>query len=69
MATNEHSTDELLDTAEAAVLLHKPVGTLQQWRHRGIGPAYVKVGRSVRYLRSDLRSFLQAHRVEPGASS
>ena len=32
--------------------------------HTG-GPSFIKVGRSVRYLRSDLDEWLAAHRVDP----
>lgn len=34
---------------EVATFLQKPVGTLRQWRHLGIGPQYMKIGRDVRY--------------------
>ena len=37
---------------------------LRQSRMRGRGPAYVRIGRSVRYLVRDLDAFLEAHRVE-----
>jgi hypothetical protein len=57
--------DELLDERAAADFLQKPAGTLQQWRYLGKGPAYFKLGRSVRYSYSDLREFLDAHRIEP----
>ena len=59
------ASDELLDERAAANYLQKPPGTLQQWRYLGKGPAYFKFGRSVRYSRSDLRAFRDAHRVEP----
>lgn len=32
--------------------------TLQRWRQEGVGPAFVKLGRAVRYRREDLDSFL-----------
>jgi hypothetical protein len=41
--------------------------TLRVWRHRGIGPAYVKpegTGR-VFYLRTDVEAWLAGGRVEP----
>jgi predicted DNA-binding transcriptional regulator AlpA len=37
---------------------------LRQSRQRGRGPAYIKVGRSVRYRIEDLDAWLNAHRVE-----
>lgn len=62
-----HATtgDPLLMPAEAARQLRKSVRILQQWRWLGEGPAYVKVGRSVRYYQSDLDAWLKANRVQP----
>lgn len=55
----------LLTEAEAADYLHDiPPGTLRQWRHLGRGPAYVRLGRHVRYRPEDLDAFIQANRVE-----
>jgi hypothetical protein len=36
------------------------VGTLRQWRFKGGGPRYMKIGRSCRYRAEDIESFLQA---------
>lgn len=44
----------------AAELLSVSVRTLQNWRQIGKGPAYIKVGRSVRYRVADLELFLAA---------
>ena len=38
---------------------------LRQCRMRGTGPAYVRVGRSIRYLTTDLDTWLAQHRVDP----
>ena len=40
-------------------------GTLSQWRHRGVGPRYVKFGNRVLYLGRDLNEWLDAHLVHP----
>lgn len=40
--------------------------TQSQWRYLGRGPTYVKVGRMVRYRRSDIEAWLNANTVEPG---
>lgn len=40
--------------------------SLRNWRFQGRGPAYVKAGRSVRYLISDLDNFMQSNRIEHG---
>lgn len=42
--------------------------TLSNWRHRGEGPAYVKIGSSVRYPLSAVEDFEDAGRVEPVAA-
>lgn len=41
---------------------------LAQWRHKGGGPAYYKLGRKVIYRGSDLNIWLDAKRVVPGKS-
>ncbi len=50
---------EVMNTAEAAkyVRLGKP--TLERFRISGEGPAYVKLGGSVRYRRCDLDEWLE----------
>jgi hypothetical protein len=42
-------TRSLATPQEVAEFLQKPTGTLRQWRHLGIGPQYLKIGRDVRY--------------------
>lgn len=39
------------------------IQTLRNWRFRGEGIPYSKIGRSVRYLLSDVYSFMENHRV------
>lgn len=39
---------------------------LAQWRHKGIGPAYYKLGRKIIYRGADLNAWAQANRVDPG---
>jgi hypothetical protein len=39
--------------------------TLAVWRSRGVGPAYVKSGASVKYLRADVLAFIASNRVDP----
>ena len=43
---------------EVAARLGISAVTLRAWRHRGIGPAFVRLGRAVRYLKTDLDNFL-----------
>jgi hypothetical protein len=56
-----HRTDdELLSVAEAAAIVRAPVATLRYWRHLGTGAHSFKVGRSVRYWRSEVIAWLEA---------
>jgi hypothetical protein len=41
---------------------------LAQWRHRSTGPAWIKLGRKVAYIGSDLNAWIAANRHEPHAS-
>lgn len=52
-----------LTTMETARLLKKAPGTLQNWRSKGNGPPYVKVGASVRYRVADLIAWLEFNTV------
>ncbi len=50
---------------EAAKILCKSVQTLRNERFLRKGCVFVKMGRSVRYLKSDLYDYLQSHRIVP----
>lgn len=39
---------------------------LAQWRHKGIGPAFYRLGRKIVYSGEDLNAWVEARRVEPG---
>lgn len=53
----------LLTPIEVAEYLSVPIRTLASWRYLGIGPSYVKAGRSVRYTVPDLQHRLSAQRA------
>ena len=56
--------DQLMDEREAASILCYSVRALQNWRHRGGGPKFIKVSaRSVRYRRRDLMDWIEARTV------
>ena len=58
--------NQLLTEKEAAPLLGVNVKTLQNWRWRGTGPAYIKASaKHVRYRMSDLNEYLEKHIVKP----
>jgi hypothetical protein len=60
--------DELLTIAEAAAILRTPVATLRYWRHIGTGPHSFRVGRNVRYWRTELISWLEQQSSDPQAA-
>lgn len=53
-----------LTEVDAAEALGLKVATLRAWRHSKKGPQFVKFGRAVRYLVSDLDAFVEASRVD-----
>jgi len=58
----------LMTTAEAAAFLSVSCRTLEDWRLRGGGPRFRKMGRLVRYHTADLIAFVdQDIRVNTGA--
>lgn len=58
------------DTKGAAQFLGFAKGTLQNWRWQKCGPAYVRVGKKkVIYQESDLKKFLDKHRIDPEEDS
>jgi len=61
------NTPQPLTEAEAAVRLGLKVATLRTWRHQGRGPAYVRLGRAIRYLAIDVEEFLSSNRHSPGS--
>jgi excisionase family DNA binding protein len=62
---NQKQTDDaMLPETEAAPILGVSVGTLQVWRStRRYDLPYAKIGRSVRYKRSDLLAFIERRTV------
>jgi excisionase family DNA binding protein len=55
--------DLLLTTETAAQLLGVAPQTLNDWRVDEVGPAYIKVGRLVKYRLSDLEAWLESRTV------
>lgn len=52
------NTDPILDPRQAGQYINVPQKTLANWRCAGEGPAFFKIGNSVRYRQSGLDSFL-----------
>ena len=60
-----HVMHRTMREQEAAEYLGMSVKTLQAWRFYNKGPKYLKISRSVRYLREDLDTFLEASKIIP----
>jgi hypothetical protein len=59
---NQHLTEKQL--AEA---WNMSIRTLQRWRLEGKGPAFVRLGRSIRYPKDLAENFLKQNRQDPTA--
>nr|WP_247298087.1 MULTISPECIES: helix-turn-helix domain-containing protein [unclassified Bradyrhizobium] len=55
--------DALIAEVQAADFLRISIRTLQAWRCRGAGPAFVRVGRAIRYRRRDLLAWIEVNTV------
>ena len=53
----------VMNDTEAAPILDVSVHTLRKMRSQGVGPAYCKVGKCVRYRLSDLEAYIQKQTV------
>ena len=51
--------DELFSPQDLAGYLDVPVNTVYAWRHRGLGPAGFRVGRHLRFRRSDVEEWIE----------
>lgn len=61
---------ELVDESEAAKILDTSPGTLSVWRCTGrYALPFVKIGRKVRYRRSDLAAWIESRIRETGATA
>ena len=57
------NTEEYLRPTEAAAYLKSSTSTLAKLRCAGGGPCYVRIGRAIRYRKSELDEFMTASRV------
>ena len=64
------SLRDLLDEVQAAITLDVTPGTLSVWRSTGrYNLPFIKVGRNVRYRRSDLEAWLEERTRANGATA
>jgi hypothetical protein len=57
--------EELLGEDQAAKALHVQKQTMSAWRQRGQGPAFVRIGKLIKYRPSDLRAYVASRVVRP----
>ena len=57
------SSETYLKPPEAAQYLHSSASTLAKLRVYGGGPIFCRIGRAIRYRRSDLDEFMAAGRA------
>lgn len=52
---------EMLTVEELSEFLKVPVATIYRWNYLGEGPRKIRVGRHVRFRRSDVEVWLDSH--------
>jgi predicted DNA-binding transcriptional regulator AlpA len=52
--------EPLLSPEDLSMETGVPIATLYQWRLKGTGPRSLKIGRHLRYRRSDVESWLES---------
>ena len=57
------SPKQLLTEVAAAKLLNCSPALLRKWRYAGRGSAYIRLGRLIRYRRSDIEVFIHGQAV------
>ena len=64
MAKAIFEPDRIYDDSDDELDLIAPRDKRAQWRHRRVGPAFLKFGRRVKYHGSDLNKWVMENRVE-----
>ena len=59
----EHNRTYVLGDPELEIIGDR--NKLAQYRHKGMGPAYYKLGRKIVYHGADLNAWAEANRVDP----
>lgn len=58
----ENLPDRLMTAVEVADAIGIKAGTLGNWRTKGRGPRFMKIGRGIYYDPSDIREWLSGYR-------
>ena len=64
--TQLFNDDPLLSTEQAGQYLNRHPRTLANERVAGTGPRYIRMGRQIRYQKSDLDAYIQQGQVVRG---
>jgi hypothetical protein len=62
--STQPSAPDLLTPVEVAELFRVELDTLAKWRWKKIGPAFIKIGRMVRYPRAGVDAILAGEKAE-----
>ncbi|MDG2023652.1 MAG: helix-turn-helix domain-containing protein [Actinomycetota bacterium] len=60
--TQQLVTEQLMTVDEVAELLQIPKSTLYYWRYQRQGPPALRLGRALRYRRTDIENFVECGR-------
>jgi len=69
METKMNINNELLTTAEVALMTRAPESTVRYWRHLGTGPRSFRLGRRVVYRRHEVEQWLREHEMSDASAS
>lgn len=57
--TSDHAFAPLWSTDDLAAFLKLPAKTIRDWRHKGTGPKYARLGKHVRYNPADVLEWIK----------
>jgi hypothetical protein len=60
-----HTSKKTLSPKEIWQEYGYPVKTLEKWREKSTGPAWIKTGTRVKYRRSEFEAWLDANTIRP----
>ncbi len=58
------ASTEFLSSEGLAALLDVPLSTVYTWRYEGKGPPAYRIGKHLRFRRSDVEKWLEAQRAD-----
>jgi len=69
MEITMNTNNELLTTAEVALMTRAPESTVRYWRHLGTGPRSFRLGRRVVYRRHEVEQWLREHEMDDASAT